>query len=170
MSKRRTPWIVGPFAFIPLTQGLVATIDAQDLPLAAPYLWYAQRIGGLTYAATNLRQRGSKTRKLLYLHRLILPDASLIDHRDRDGLNNTRQNLRPASRAQNAHNSKLSVSNRSGHKGVCWDQRVEKWKAYLRDGKKQHHLGYFDTAEEAAEMRKRAETSFRGPFESANSN
>lgn len=169
MPEARKPWIVGPVAFIPLTQGLVATIDAQDLPLAAPYLWYAQRIGDLVYAATNLRQRGSKARKLIYLHRLILPDVPLIDHRDRDGLNNTRHNLRPASRAQNAHNSKIPVSNRSGHRGVCWDKALKRWKAYLRDGKRQHHLGYFDTAQEAAEMRKRAEASFRGPFGSTNS-
>lgn len=164
-NPNRRPWIVGPFAFIPLTQGLVATIDAADLPSAEGHLWYAQRINGVTYAARNQNRAGGRRGTLIYLHRVITGDLwPEVDHRDGDGLHNCRSNLRGASRQQNTHNRPKPQSNRSGFKGVCWDKAVKRWKAYLRlDGKQTHH-GYFDTPEEAAEARRVAAKSLHGEF------
>ncbi len=165
-SKQRTPWTFGPFAFIPLTQGLVAVIDAKDLPLAAGRLWYAQRIGKSLYAAANpKRAKGGARGGLIYLHRVILRhEEGEIDHRDGDGLNNTRRNLRPATHRQNAQNRTKPKNNRSGHEGVCWDKAVKKWKAYLRAEGKQIHLGYFDSLEAAVDERKVAARHRYGSF------
>lgn len=78
-----------------------------------------------------------------------------IDHRDGDGLNNRWKNLRPASSAQNNQNVTRRKDNCSGHPGVHWDRTIGKWKAQASTGGKRHHLGLFETAEEAAEVRQR---------------
>ena len=71
------------------------------------------------------------------------------DHRNGNGLDNRRRNLRSATRAQNRHNSKRRKDNTSGFKGVSHD--VNKgWKAYLYLDSKQYYLGSYETPEEAA--------------------
>lgn len=161
----RRPWTVGPFAFVPLTQGYVATIDASDLPLVSGHLWYAQEIGGSVYAARNADRTGGRRGRLVYLHRVVTGDAwPEVDHRDGDGLHNCRSNLRQATRRQNNYNRPRPQNNRSGFKGVCWDKAVRRWKAYLRLNGRQTHLGYFETPEAAAEARRNAAKSLHGEF------
>jgi AP2 domain len=162
----RRPYLAGPLAVIPLTQGLAATVDATDLPLAEGRLWYAQRIGKLIYACSNSKGRGpGKRGKLIYLHRVILgEDVAKIDHRDGNGLNCTRNNLRPATHQQNVQNRGAPSNNRSGHPGVCWDKAVSRWKAYVRTDGKQQHLGYFDAKEEAVAARVEAARKAHGEF------
>ena len=68
------------------------------------------------------------------IHSLILPNASMVDHRDHDGLNNRRNNLRPATPTQNAqyrhrprgkHSSRFKgVSRRNNSNGVSWRWEV----------------------------------------------
>lgn len=92
--------------------------------------------------------------KLYYAHQLAwlyqtgewLPR---VDHRDCDGSNNRWSNLRPATAQQNAMNSRRSVSNTSGFKGVSWHRGAGKWSAYIiLDGKKRH-LGLHERPEDA---------------------
>lgn len=66
-----------------------------------------------------------------------------IDHINHNTLDNRRENLRACTNAQNAANQKLSRSNRSGFKGVCWCNRAKKWIAYLSKDKKFINLGLF---------------------------
>ena len=48
---------------------------------------------------------------------------------------------------------KPTKSNKSGVRGVCWDNRKQKWQVTGRENKKPVHLGYYDTLEEAREVR-----------------
>jgi hypothetical protein len=82
------------------------------------------------------------------LRRRLEPDE-VVDHIDGNGLNNCRNNLRPATRAQNRMNSKVSTNNASGYKGVSWHKRRGKWLAQIRIARKRIYLGYFASAEEA---------------------
>ena len=60
-------------------------------------------------------------------------------------------NCRWVTKSIQARNTRLLMStNTSGFRGVCWDKRVEKWRAYLSIKGKRIHLGYFDTPEEGA--------------------
>lgn len=54
------------------------------------------------------------------------------------------------------YNKILNSNNSSGFKGVSYNKRTKKFKAYITRNKKTHHLGFFDTAEEAYEARKKA--------------
>lgn len=88
--------------------------------------------------------------KRYYAHRLAWfymtgqwPD--MVDHRDGDGLNNKWENLRLATKRENALNSKRSSANKSGLKGVSWHAGGKKWQAHC--GPK--YIGLFDTPEQA---------------------
>lgn len=77
-----------------------------------------------------------------------------VDHRDGDGLNNQRFNLRWATRTQQRCNTSLPKNNKSGFKGVrlvCDYPRPHPWQAYITIQGKPSFLGYFATPEAAAE-------------------
>lgn len=72
-----------------------------------------------------------------------------IDHKDGDRANNRFGNLRPATHQQNVLNAKRAANNTSGFKGVSWHKRSGKWDAHINLNGKKHHLGLFETAEDA---------------------
>jgi len=72
----------------------------------------------------------------------------MVDHKDGDGLNNQRSNLRRSSALQNSQNQRLSRRNKSGFKGVFF--KGPKWMASIRMNGRSTHLGMFDSAEAAA--------------------
>jgi hypothetical protein len=169
-KKTRPIRIEGDLAYIPLTQGYEAVIDAVDVPLAGG-TWNAQvrrrKDGSIrtVYAVRKLPRDGDR-QPLLRLHRVImgLPPETEVDHADGDGLNNTRANLRPATDAQNARNARLRVDNRSGFKGVCRVKGRESWQAQITVNGKKCHLGRFGTKEEAFAKYTEASQQLHGDY------
>lgn len=113
--------------------------------------WHLLEIKDITYAARNVKI-GKKWHHEL-LHRTIfsrvvnrkLKRSERVDHKDGNGLNNKRENLRLATPAQNKQNSKLASNNKSGFKGVC--KRKDKWQANINVNGKRIYLGQFTTPE-----------------------
>lgn len=106
---------------------------------------------------------GNQKKKLL--HRLIMKEpAGDVDHINRIRTDNRKENLRIATRTQNLINSKLSPKNTTGYKGVCWVEHRKKFKASISVFNKSQHLGYFDTAEQAAEIYQRYARLIHGDF------
>lgn len=96
-------------AEIELTKGMTAIIDAEDLPLVSNYCWHVSHGGsGLYYVESSAK--GS--RKKVKLHRLVTncPDGMEVDHRDRNPLNNRKNNLRVVTHKQNMENSKQALT------------------------------------------------------------
>ena len=94
--------------------------------------------------------------KRYYAHRLAfffmneeIPE--MVDHIDGNPSNNSWSNLRAATPAQNTYNRKLSLNNKSGVKGVCWNKSLNKWQAGIKFKGKQLHIGVFETIDAAAE-------------------
>ena len=143
--------VVGNIAFVPLTKGYEATIDAADVPLVAGCSWYATVHEHGAYATTRERGRDGKWRTK-YMHRTIIGDVSAptIDHKDGNGLNNRRENLRPATASENQRNQRLSVANTSGFKGVTWDRSRARWRANIKVNGRLRFLGSFADIEGAA--------------------
>lgn len=140
--------VEGEFAFVDLTKGYVAMIDAADADLVLAFSWRAKVKDTTVYA---MSQTARPDRSCVLMHRLVAGAATgdLVDHIDGNGLNNQRLNLRTASPSQNQQNQRLVARNSSGLKGASWQQGVDKWRAQIwRDGKRVH-LGYFATAEDA---------------------
>ena len=107
------------------------------------------------------------------MHRLILgaPLGADVDHRDGDGLNNTRSNLRLASRSQNMANVTRTVHGASSkYKGITFIARLRlhPWKAQITVGGQHIDLGRWATEEEAARAYDAAAVKYFGEFARTN--
>ncbi len=91
------------------------------------------------------------------------PDMD-IDHIDGNRKNNSKSNLRLLSRQDNLRNRGKCRRNTSGVVGVYWHKAARKWRAFIKVGDKQVHLGLFEEKEKAVIARKKAEEEF-GFFE-----
>jgi hypothetical protein len=148
----------GDVAYVTLTQGHVAIIDAVDVPLVDGVNWHFDK---------GKASKGyAKNRKMLYMHRVILNCADYMqaDHIDGDGLNNRRCNLREATHSQNQRNQRRSKINTSGLKGACFHIRASKWQAIIKVNGRSKHLGYFNTPEEAHAAYCEASDKYHGEF------
>jgi hypothetical protein len=134
-------------ARVPLTQGLFALVDDSDLERVSGRKWWLTRAGRTTYALS--RARGADGRwHTITMHGLITGHP-FVDHRNGDGLDNRRSNLRAATRTQNTQNSRAIRGKSSRYKGVRWHTN-RKWQARIRVNGKPLHLGMFATEEDAA--------------------
>jgi len=120
-----------------------AIVDTSDVDLLTGHTWRLLQVG---YIADSYGT---------YLHRLIMkPErGKVVDHRDRDPLNNCRSNLRLATRGQNGANRKPDTRARgttSQFKGVCWQEDRQRWAAYIHIDGKTHFLGRFTREQDAA--------------------
>jgi hypothetical protein len=153
---------------IPLTRGYVTRVDDADYEGLSRYNWCSlvstRRDGSVrcVYAVRSVKKaRKSHT---LYMHREILGCTEEVDHRDGDGLNNQRENLRPATGTQNHANERLSVDNTSGVKGVYWHKQKGKWHVQCRVGKTSRSGGLYSDINEAARAYEKLATSLWGKF------
>lgn len=140
---------------IPLTQGLVALVSDEDYENLRQYKWHASvRKDGSVYVR---RWSPRPNRKPIYMHQEIL-GHKWIDHVDRNGLNNQRENLRPTTYSLNGHNTgKPKRKNPTSiFKGVHWCRTKEKWIAKVSIRGKHAYLGSFDTPRQAALAYQRA--------------
>ena len=107
------------------------------------------------YLKVHLSKNGKvKTHKvhILVANEFIeRPDGkSCVDHIDRNRINNHVNNLRWVTRSENNRNIGMLKNNTTGYKGVSYHKSGKKYEAYIRHQGKKHHLGLFNTAEEAA--------------------
>lgn len=168
--KKREIRIEGDIAYVPLTQGYEAAIDAADVPLIEGKNWFAQvsrrRDGSVraVYALTQVRRENGKQRPER-MHRVILGiDSDEADHKDGDGLNNRRGNLRPATHMENCFNGRRRCDNTSGFRGVTLDRGKGMWRARIRVARKLLHLGWFSDQLKAAAAYAEASAKHHGTF------
>ncbi len=137
---------------IPLTQGQFALVDDEDYDELSKFKWHLHKGKSVSYAATNAKDDSGKW-KMLLIHRVILkltnPNVK-CDHKDGNGLNNQRSNIRVCTRGENARNSRLPKNNKSGYKGVSFNRRLNKFMSTIGYNSKKIHIGYFDNQKDAA--------------------
>lgn len=90
--------------------------------------------------------------------------ANEVDHRNGIRDENRWANLRQATRSQNRANTARTSRNTSGVKGVNWEARRGKWLARIMAAGRLHHIGYFDSLDEAAAARAKAAAEHHGEF------
>ena len=87
-----------------------------------------------------------------------------LDHINGNRSDNRLCNLREATHAENSRNSGLQSNNTSGVRGVRLDARCGRWQARITVNQRQKHLGYFASAEEAAEAYAAGARKYHGEF------
>lgn len=148
---------------VPLTRGMWATVDDADYEaVMAAGPWFVRVDGRTVYAQGNIR-RSDGGRSAQYMHKFLTgwPET---DHRNGDGLDNRRVNLRCATRTQNNANSRLRSDNTSGFKGVLWNRQRRRWYARITIDGRQRHLGSFGDPGEAARAYDAAAREVFGEF------
>jgi len=140
---------------IRLTKGYEATVDDADYEELNKLNWYWEH----GYARTDAWVLGVRYR--IYMHSLLLPAAKLVDHVNGDGLDNRRENLRPATEQQNCFNSRGYA--KSGYKGVYTDNG-QKWYVKISRDRKTFTKGGFDSPEDAARFYNKKATELHGDF------
>lgn len=154
---------------IPLTKGKVALVDDDDFGWLSQYKWTAKaNKNGTWYAWRNVKGCAGKR---IYMHREILrvPSNMDTDHKNGNGLDNQKNNIRVCTTAENLHNSKaFRTPKTSRFKGVYWDKSNTKWKAHIALNSKRLTLGYFDSEIDAAKEYDMAALRFYGEFASLN--
>lgn len=91
----------------------------------------------------------------LYMYGYMPPEQ--IDHINHIRTDNRICNLRAVSRQENGKNQSKPITNKSGHSGVCWHKKINKWNVQIGINKKQIYLGMFDNINDAIAARKQAE-------------
>jgi HNH endonuclease len=151
---------------IPLTRNMWALCDAHNFHWLSQFNWHAVLSPtGRWYASRNVRLPNDK-RTRQEMHRLIMgnPKGLEIDHKNGDGLLNTEENLRVATRSQNGCNRGPQSNNTSGYKGVAWYSRYSMWLSFITINGKRKSLGYFDTPIHAAAVYNYAAKRLHGEF------
>jgi hypothetical protein len=140
-------------------KGRFTLVDSDVYEWAKDYSWHVTMEG---YAAAPFRQADGKY-KIKKLHILVneTPPDKVTDHINGDSLDNRRENLRTATRAQNCHNSKPRPGG-SKFKGVS--PRGSSWRATIMANGKRHHLGFFSSEMDAARAYDQAATFYHGEF------
>ncbi|SRR5712692_432961 len=152
-----------------LSQGQVAIVDDEDFDWVTQYEWHLKRGHNTFYAQRWVKIDGKWTRQKLHRFILGLTDPRIkIDHKDGNGLNNHRQNLRIATKQQNQANQQKQQGTSSRFKGVTWDKNRGKWSAQVMVAGKNKYLGRFDSELKAAQTYDQAAQKYFGNFAKLN--
>lgn len=129
-------------------KGLFAIVDDEDYERLIKHSWCMDVGGGYPMSRVNY--------KAIRMHRMIMsaPKGMHVDHINRDKLDNRRSNLRVATPSQNAHNTGIKVTNKSGFKGVSYSVRDKRWLAQVKINYKNIVLGRFKDKESAIKCRR----------------
>lgn len=149
---------------IKLTQGQVSVVDDDEFDRINQHKWHAQRYKQTYYAATKIDGN------IVRMHRFILNVANpsiQVDHRNRNGLDNQKQNLRLCSQSDNNKNKTKKKNATSKYLGVCRGQNG-RWQAGITINYKRKYLGNFSNEKDAALAYNEAAKKYHGKFANLN--
>ena len=157
---------------IKLTQGKVALVDDEDYEEINKYKWCAHKGKNTFYAFRHIKTVDNQWTSV-QMHREILKQSEhlLTDHKDSNGLNNRKSNLRACTDQENCrHSVKKRGICSSIFKGVTWHNQIQRWRAYIMSDYHQVSLGCYASETEAAHAYDVAAKDLFGEFALLNFN
>jgi hypothetical protein len=139
-------------------------VDDSSFNELSPFIWYAIIQNGKPVGVFR-QHEGRKvllSHAVLKIHEVFFEDE--VDHKDRDALNNQFENLRPATKSQNAMNRGLRSDNSTGYKGVCMCKVGGKFQAQIVLRGRAIYLGRFCSSLDAAKAYDKAAIQYFGEF------
>ena len=135
---------------IKLSNGAIAIVDDEDYESLSLHKWHPSKDRDLCYAIRASFSGGK--RKTERMHRVIMgatDNETHVDHKNQNGLDNRKENLRLCTISQNRSNSRPNKNSSSQYKGVTKDH-PNKWLAQITVNYKNHNLGRFKIEKDAA--------------------
>jgi hypothetical protein len=164
-----------PCRKLPLTQGQYAIVDADIYDYLMQWNWFARwdSKGKRYYASVSLKDEVNKTFRHQEMSRTIIGlqwwNKVKVDHRNHNGLDNRRSNLRKSNDSQNQANACLRTDNTSGYKGVVRSKNKSGgWIAKIQVNGKDIYLGRFADIIEATKAYDNAARQHFGEFAMTN--
>ena len=136
-------------------------IDNDDLEKCSKLTWHYAKNKDSKYIQTRIKG------KMIKLHRYIMNMNNsnlVVDHINRNPLDNRKSNLRICSYKENSFNKSIRVDNTSGIPGVSFHKTNKKWRAKIKYNNLTIHLGYFEDINEALINRRVAEEILFGEY------
>lgn len=151
-------------------RGLVALVDDADFDYLNQWNWSGEKHRN-TFYAHRVDTTGEKRIKIK-MHRLVVNITDpkvLVDHKDCNGLNNCKSNLRVCTSSQNAMNRASQKNTSSQYKGVYLNKDTNKWAAEIRgQNHNRKYLGLFVSENDAAIAYNEAAKIMHGEFAKLN--
>lgn len=136
-------------------KGIKTLIDTEDLKRILELHWYYD--GKYIVNTKRYGLRKLNKHKKVYLHRFLMNlkigDKLIVDHKDRNPLNNQKSNLRICTQVENLQNKGMQSNNTSGVTGVIWSKRAKLWIARGHYKNKVVWTKYFKNFEDAVKSR-----------------
>lgn len=149
---------------IKLNQGKEALVDDEDFDLLSQWNWGYNANGGHYASRTD---RSGERQTTVLMHRFIIgaKRGEIVDHINRNRLDNRRSNLRLCSAGENARNAKKRKDGiTSKYKGVHFTKRNGKFAAYVQVDRDRKFLGYYVNEEDAAYYYNEHAKKYHGNF------
>lgn len=139
---------------IQLTRGYVTQVDDEDYEWLNQWKWKSSVSGKSVYANRARKCPGRYKYKSVSIQSVIMEtqETDEIDHKDGNGLNNQKINLRICTHQENSCNRKLFSSSTSGFKGVSWNKRYRKWRVSISKNGRSRYLGQYNCLVKAAKV------------------
>jgi len=151
---------------IQLTKGYSAMVDDADFEWLSQWKWYAAVRETTVYASRGIKYSDGRWGVIL-MHRVIMGTTDrkvLVDHRNGDGLDNTRANIRLCTNSQNGMNRGGLPGSSSRYKGVHFNKKRNRWIASIKVDETHSYLGAFYTEEDAARAYNYAANVYFGEY------
>lgn len=149
--------IINGYVKVKLNDKNYMLCDIEDWERFKGHYWFINDTG---YAVCETMKTGT-----LRFHKLVTGTTAevIIDHINRNKLDNRKQNLRIANKKVNSINRDLQSNNTTGHAGVHFNKNNGKWNARVKVNGKVIWLGSFQTKEEAIAARQAGEEKYYLP-------
>ena len=116
------------------------------------------------YIQISIYGKKYRAHRLAFLYMTGEWPKELVDHINQVKDDNRYINLREATVSQNNINSKKQKNNKSGYRGVYWDNKNQIWRVQIKYKSKHKYLGRYTDIKEAAEVYKKAALELYGKF------
>lgn len=153
---------------IKLTKGRYALVDDSDYDELSNYKWCVIKNLNTFYATSHAYIDDKRT--TIRMHRIIMnpPEGMIIDHKNGDGLDNQKSNLRICTYSENSRNINSHKNSTSKYIGVSYSSSYGTWLSMIMVDGKNKSLGYFKTELEAAIIRNIAARKYYKEFAKLN--